>query len=145
MFFWFSTIRPPKPTAATMGPGSLMTIGLILLLFTFITFIYLEKKLKFRKLNLSVDPLVFFNALFQIADKKKWIPGKDGYNLDEKYFEFTQLNWVGMNDEITVVISDSDYFINIRGRHFHSDKLMTNLEFLLRTSTKTKSELEASR
>ena len=146
MFFWFSTIKPPRPTAATMGPTSLLTLGLILLSCAVFIFFYLENKLKLRTVTLRASRQEVFNALIEIIEKKKWIPAKDGYNVNDNYFEFTQLNWVGMNDEITVIVNDSDYRIHIRGRHFHSEKLMSNLEFLLRMGVENnKGELEASR
>jgi hypothetical protein len=128
-----------------MSPSSLVMVATIFLILALMAFLYFESTLKLKKVSLPGDPLDVFEALMEIANKKKWIPRKDGYSLDDKYFEFTQLNWVGMNDEITVAINEFGYFINIRGRHFHVDKLISNFEFLLRLNIENKRKPEPSR
>jgi len=130
MFLYFSTIRPPKPTQATMGPTSLIIIGLIFFSLAVLTYFWLESKLNFSEIKVTLDKEIIAQRIIETATRSKWIPTGE-FSKSSRTFEFIQTNLFRTSNVIVVKVNDEKVLVNARGNYPIDTKIVSKLATVL--------------
>jgi hypothetical protein len=131
LMFYISTIKPPNPTPATMSPKSIINFGLVLCGLAIVTFIWLEGKLKFDKIEIGFDRQTAIKIVLATADKNRWFVDND-ISPDTKRIELTKLNpWGATPNEIVIEFGDKYVLVNARGNYPTDRKIIIKLRTAL--------------
>ena len=128
LMFYLSTIQPSNPTSATMSPKSILVIGFISLGLSILCFIWLESKLAFKQINISVDHPTAVNIVLETAKKNGWLV----QTSNDQRMELTSPNNLGATpNQITIEFYEGFVLVNARGNYPTDKKIIKTLKAAL--------------
>jgi hypothetical protein len=129
--FYISTIHPPNPAPATMSPKSIIIMGLVFLGLSIVTFVWLESKLTFEKIEIRFDHPTAIKIILETAKRNDWFVDNE-IALTAKRIELTKLNTISATpNEIVVELADKFVFVNARGNYPTDKKIIKKLRTAL--------------
>lgn len=120
-----NNLPPPAVSRTGLLGTSIVFYGMALLVY-----FYLEAKLKFICLPISINKKEFIERLFEIAKKNKWAIPTD-VDLNSTRLEFTKLHVGSTNSDITVDIEKDFIYLNVRGRYPIDKKIIKEIKSIL--------------
>jgi hypothetical protein len=130
IFISRSFSEPPYPTPATLSPTGLMAIGLTIVLLSIPTYIWLENKLRFERIQVNLDQVMIIKILKRTAKLNDWYLDKD-FSTDNRRLEFTKINTPGTSNKIVIELNDKEIFINARGNYPTDKKIIKSIRTAL--------------
>lgn len=93
-------------------------------------YFYIESKLNFIAISISIDRQEFIKRLFQKAEKNRWGQVSD-YNEDTKRLEFRKSYSGHSYSDITIDIEDKIIYLNVRGAYPVDKKIINEIKSIV--------------
>ncbi len=107
-----------------------MAIGLTIVLLSIPTYIWLENKLRFERIQVNLDQVMIIKILKRTAKLNDWYLDKD-FSTDDRRIEFTKINTPGTSNKIVIELNDKEIFINARGNYPTDKKIIKSIRTAL--------------